>query len=117
MSEPQAEPGWMQGVRALVGKEYGRGYAWDEVNAPMIRQWCEMMGIANPAYTDPATPGGIVAPAAMLQAWCLEGAKLNNYPLDYREPVRGPQADRGPGLPVGGGGQLRPRVRPQAAPG
>ena len=80
MSEPQAEPGWMQGVRALVGKEYGRVYAWDEVNAPMIRHWCEMMGIANPAYTDPATPGGIVAPATMLQAWCLEGAKLNNYP-------------------------------------
>lgn len=80
MSEPQAEPGWMKDVRALVGKEYGRVYAWDEVNAPMIRHWCEMMGIANPAYTDPATPGGIVAPATMLQAWCLEGAKLNNYP-------------------------------------
>jgi uncharacterized protein len=29
----------MQEVRALVGKEYGRVYAWDAVNAPMIRQW------------------------------------------------------------------------------
>lgn len=80
-----AEPEWMQDVRALVGKEYGRVYAWDPVNAPMIRHWCEMMGIENPAYTDEASPaakarGGLVAPATMLQAWCLEGAKLNNYP-------------------------------------
>jgi hypothetical protein len=56
-----------------------------EVNAPMIRHWCEMMGIENPAYTDAesaaaAARGGLVAPATMLQAWCLEGAKLNNYP-------------------------------------
>lgn len=80
-----AEPDWMQEVRALVGKEYGRVYAWDPVNAPMIRQWCEIMGIENPAYTDAASPaaaarGGLVAPATMLQAWCLEGARLNNYP-------------------------------------
>ena len=27
-------------VRALVGRDYGRVYAWDEVNAPMIRQCC-----------------------------------------------------------------------------
>ena len=47
-----AEPEWMKEVRALVGKEYGRVYAWDPVNAPMIRHWCEVMGIANPAYTD-----------------------------------------------------------------
>jgi uncharacterized OB-fold protein len=80
-----AEHEWMKPVRALVGKAYGRVYAWDRVNAPMIRHWCEMMGIENPAYTDAesaaaAARGGLVAPAAMLQAWCLEGAKLNNYP-------------------------------------
>ena len=40
-------------VRALVGREYGRVYAWDEVNAPMIRQWCEIMGVDNPLYSDP----------------------------------------------------------------
>ena len=34
-------------VRALVGREYGRVYAWDEINAPMIRQWCEIMGVHN----------------------------------------------------------------------
>lgn len=80
-----AEPEWMKEVRALVGKEYGRVYAWDPVNAPMIRHWCEVMGIANPAYTDAASPaararGGLVAPATMLQVWCLEGLHQNNYP-------------------------------------
>ena len=68
-----AEPAWMSEVRKLVGKEYGRVYAWDPVNAPMIRHWCEMMGIENPRYAD-------VSPATMLQVWCLEGAKMNNYP-------------------------------------
>ena len=40
-----AEQEWMSEVRAKVGREYGRVYAWDEVNAPMIRQWCEVMGV------------------------------------------------------------------------
>jgi hypothetical protein len=75
----------MKEVRALVGKEYGRVHAWDPVNAPMIRHWCEVMGIENPAYTDAgsaaaAARGGLVAPATMLQVWCLEGLKQNNYP-------------------------------------
>ena len=79
-----AEQEWMSEVRAKVGREYGRVYAWDEVNAPMIRQWCEVMGVDNPLYTDAdyaATTefGGIVAPPAMLQAWCLEGLHANNY--------------------------------------
>lgn len=80
-----AEQEWMSEVRAMVGREYGRVYAWDEVNAPMIRQWCEVMGIENPMYTDAEYAastefGGIVAPPAMLQAWCLEGLHTNNYP-------------------------------------
>ena len=71
-------------VRALVGREYGRVYAWDEVNAPMIRQWCEIMGVDNPLYTDPAfaansAQDGLVAPPAMLQVWCMEGFHINNY--------------------------------------
>lgn len=79
-----AEQEWMSEVRAKVGREYGRVYAWDEVNAPMIRQWCEVMGVDNPLYLDAdyaaATEfGGIVAPPAMLQAWCLEGLHMNNY--------------------------------------
>ncbi|MBS0507153.1 MAG: bifunctional MaoC family dehydratase/OB-fold nucleic acid binding domain-containing protein [Proteobacteria bacterium] len=71
-----AEPEWMQEVRALVGKEYGRVYAWDPVNAPMIRQWCELMGTEVP--TDEA--GKVLAPPAMLQVWCMEGPVPNNYP-------------------------------------
>jgi hypothetical protein len=75
----------MSEVRGMVGREYGRVYAWDQVNEPMIRQWCEVMGVSNPLYTDAAYAattehGGIVAPPAMLQAWCLEGLHMNNYP-------------------------------------
>ena len=61
-----AEHEWMTEIRALVGKEYGRVYAWDAVNAPMIRQWCEIMGVAVP--TDDR--GQVIAPPAMLQVWC-----------------------------------------------
>ncbi|MBS0293052.1 MAG: MaoC family dehydratase N-terminal domain-containing protein, partial [Proteobacteria bacterium] len=71
-----AEPAWMQEVRALVGKEYGRVYAWDPVNAPMIRQWCELMGTEVPHDED----GNVLAPPAMLQVWCMEGPVANNYP-------------------------------------
>lgn len=71
-----AEPEWMKDVRALVGKEYGRVYAWDAVNAPMIRQWCELMG--TEVLTD--EDGTVLAPPAMLQVWCMEGPILNNYP-------------------------------------
>ena len=70
------EPEWMKDVRALVGKEYGRVYAWDAVNGPMIRQWCELMG--TEVLTD--EDGTVLAPPAMLQVWCMEGPILNNYP-------------------------------------
>jgi len=80
-----SEQQWVSEVRDKVGREYGRVYAWDEVNAPMIRQWCEVMEVKNPLYTDRAYAektefGDIVAPPAMLQAWCLEGLHQNNYP-------------------------------------
>ena len=72
-----AEHEWMNEVRALVGKEYGRVYAWDKINAPMIRQWCEVMGVDAAGYT---AEGAVVAPAAMLPGWCVEGPVANNYP-------------------------------------
>jgi uncharacterized OB-fold protein len=72
-----AEPVWMNDVRALVGKGYGRVYAWDRVNAPMIRQWCEVMGVDAAPFL---VPGQVTAPPAMLQVWCMEGAVANNYP-------------------------------------
>lgn len=72
-----AEHEWMNDVRALVGKEYGRVYAWDKVNAPMIRQWCEVMGVDPARYI---AEGAVTAPPAMLQVWCMEGLVPNNYP-------------------------------------
>ena len=72
-----AEHEWMKDVRALVGKEYGRVYAWDKINAPMIRQWCEVMGVDAARYT---AEGAVTAPPAMLQVWCMEGLIPNNYP-------------------------------------
>lgn len=71
-----AEHEWMKDVRALVGKDYGRVYAWDAVNAPMIRQWCEVMGVEEPLPVE----GRAVSPAAMLQVWCMEGPTPNRYP-------------------------------------
>lgn len=71
-------------IEAFVGREYGRVYAWDDVNAPMIRHWCEMMGVENPLYTDAefAREAGykdVVAPPAMLQVWCMGGLDNENY--------------------------------------
>lgn len=79
-----ADPELLSKVRALVGRQYGRVNAWDEVNAPMIRQWCEVIGLENPLYTDPLTAAnscndGIIAPPPMLQIWCMEGFHINNY--------------------------------------
>ena len=71
------EQAWMQDIRPLVGKEYGRVYAWDKVNAPMIRQWCEVMGVDDKSYL---VEGAVIAPPAMLQVWCMEGFTQNNYP-------------------------------------
>ena len=72
-------------VQAMVGREYGRVYAWDRVNAPMIRQWCEIMGISNPLYTDAAFARAqghtdVVAPPGMLQVWCMGGLDQENFP-------------------------------------
>ena len=67
---------WMAEVRALVGKKYGRVYAWDKVNAPMIRQWCEIMNVNVRTNAD----GKVIAPPGMLQVWCMEGPVQNNYP-------------------------------------
>jgi uncharacterized OB-fold protein/acyl dehydratase len=52
--------------------------ARDEVNAAMIRHWCDAIGDRNPVYTDEAAAaasvhGGLVAPPTMLQAWVMRG--------------------------------------------
>jgi len=48
------------------------------VNLPMIRNWAEAIGDANPVYTDAefaarSVHGGLVAPPAMTQVWTMRG--------------------------------------------
>lgn len=79
-----AEYDWLLEVRSMVGREYGRIYAWDDINAAMVRQWCEVMGIDNPLYTDTEYASktefeGLVAPPAMLQSWCEAGFYRDSY--------------------------------------
>jgi uncharacterized OB-fold protein/acyl dehydratase len=50
----------------------------DPVNLPMIRNWAEAIGDANPVYVDAeaaarSVHGGLVAPPAMAQAWTMGG--------------------------------------------
>jgi uncharacterized OB-fold protein len=52
--------------------------ARDPVNLPMINNWVEAIGDANPVYTDAETAarsvhGGLVAPPAMAQVWTMRG--------------------------------------------
>ncbi|MFQ5697673.1 MAG: MaoC family dehydratase N-terminal domain-containing protein [Myxococcota bacterium] len=69
-------------LRRYVGREIGppeKGAV--PVNEAMIRHWCEAMGDANPAYTDPdrareSVHGQLVAPPTMLQAWILPGLEM-----------------------------------------
>jgi acyl dehydratase len=65
-------------LEQYLGGDFGPFLAWDPVNAPMIRHWCEAMGDHNPIYTDreaalAAGHEGLVAPPAMLQAWSMVG--------------------------------------------
>lgn len=62
----------------LIGRSAPFNSARDEVNLPMIRRWCDVMGERNPVYTDPAFAdrsrfGGIIAPIAMLDVWDKPG--------------------------------------------
>jgi uncharacterized OB-fold protein/acyl dehydratase len=76
-------------IRRFVGKPIGPPVTGrDPVNAPMIRQWCDAMGDAHPAYLDPdeakkTVHGELVAPPAMLQAWILDGWSMHE---GYDEP-------------------------------
>jgi uncharacterized protein len=61
--------------------------ARDPVNLPMIRNWTEAIGDANPVYTDAeaaarSVHGGLVAPPAMLQVWTMRGLHPGGEPDD-----------------------------------
>lgn len=61
----------------------------DPINQPMVHNWLEAMGDANPIYTDDdaaraAGHPGIVAPPAMAQVWTmrgLHGVRTDDDPL------------------------------------
>jgi uncharacterized protein len=62
---------------AAAGESRPRS-ARDPVNLPMIRNWAEAIGDANPVYTDAeaaarSVHGGLVAPPAMAQVWTMRG--------------------------------------------
>jgi uncharacterized OB-fold protein len=65
-------------ARIAASGESGPRPARDPVNLPMIRNWAEAIGDANPVYTDAGAAarsvhGGLVAPPAMAQVWTMRG--------------------------------------------
>jgi uncharacterized OB-fold protein len=69
-------------IYAFVGREVCPPTpARDDVNNAMIRQWTEIIGDSNPAYTDAAwaarsARGKTIAPPAMMYVWGQEGFKV-----------------------------------------
>jgi uncharacterized OB-fold protein/acyl dehydratase len=84
-----------QTLAAFEGQEVGQPTrAWDPVNLPMIRHWCDAVEDRNPVYTDPefasrSVHGGVVAPPTMLQAWTMRGLRPPEKPEGA---PRGPQS-------------------------
>jgi uncharacterized protein len=68
-----------QEIYAFVGREVCPPTpAKDDVNVAMIRQWTEIIGDTNPAYTDArwaanSARGKTIAPPAMMYVWGQEG--------------------------------------------
>ena len=66
---------------AYIGADTGPFRAWDAVNAPMIRHWCEALDDSCPIYTDPDAAGaqgfaGIVAPPTLSLIHISEPTRL-----------------------------------------
>ncbi len=64
--------------RIMALGESSPRHARDPVNLPIIENWAEAIGDANPVYTDEAyaaasVHGGLVAPPAMAQVWTMPG--------------------------------------------
>jgi hypothetical protein len=61
----------------------------DPVNLPVLRRWCDAVGVTNPLYTDPQVAartrfGRIISPLALLDVWTKPG-------LAYQRNVEDPQ--------------------------
>jgi uncharacterized protein len=66
--------------RVIAAGQSSPRLARDPVNLPMIRNWTEAIGDANPVYTDAglaarSVHGGLVAPPAMTQVWTMRGLR------------------------------------------
>jgi uncharacterized OB-fold protein/acyl dehydratase len=92
--QDQARRAFEKRIQAYVGEKEGPPYTCpDAVNEPMIRHWCEVLGDANPVYTDPeqaarSVHGGLVAPPTMLQTWDMRG-----YPMHDPSLIRNKQRE------------------------
>jgi uncharacterized protein len=67
-----------QAAAVAAGGESTPRAGRDPVNQPMINNWVEALGDANPVYTDPdlaerSVHKGVVAPPAMAQVWTMGG--------------------------------------------
>jgi uncharacterized protein len=78
----------MEAAARMAGAgESGPRAARDPVNLPMIRNWAEAIGDANPVYTDAeaaarSVHGRLVAPPAMAQVWTMRGLHPSGEPDD-----------------------------------
>ena len=75
------------GERVAAAGESAPRLARDPVNLPIIENWIEAIGDANPVYTDPefaaaSVHGGLVAPPAMIQVWTMAGQRRDGDRTD-----------------------------------
>ncbi|HEV2373184.1 MAG TPA: OB-fold domain-containing protein [Streptosporangiaceae bacterium] len=69
-------------AKVMAAGECAPRLARDPVNLPMVHNWVEAVGDANPVYTDAESAarsihGGLVAPPAMAQVWTMPGLHPN----------------------------------------
>jgi uncharacterized OB-fold protein len=80
MSPATTQAPWIHELTSFVGKRGGPVFAWDPVNAPMVRQWCEVFDFDFAPFVDAdaaaaGVHGGLVAPATMLPVWLMPGLR------------------------------------------
>jgi uncharacterized OB-fold protein len=86
--------------RIMALGESRRRLARDPVNLPMIENWIEAIGEANPVYTDPgfaaaSVHGALVAPPAMAQVWTMPGQGGTREPDDPMSQITAVLEDAG----------------------
>jgi uncharacterized protein len=73
---------WLRELQGFVGRRGAPVHAWDPVNQPMIRQWCEVFDFdfdfvpfLDAEAARDGVHGGVVAPATMLPVWLMPGLR------------------------------------------